>query len=430
MNLYKEYNTCIDDFAMSESPTPTTETISRKDFKTVIQNAWEKWFAALKAILPLYILMHVAFLALAFFSPLFNIPKHSPEVIPISMLWQEWFRWDVAFYRGIAVDGYTNPHNTVFFPLYPLCIRLLSTIIPDPFFAGVVISNVALLVVCMVFYQLVLEDFGIEQSRRAVFYLLIFPSAFFFLTAYTESLFLCLSVLCFYHMRRGHWWLAGIFGLFGSLTRSVGVMMAVPFFFEYLRQQRFFEGWRQRRFKWQALLRLDLLSTLLILAGLGIYCLYCYWCFGDFFAFSTAEAKGWGRALHMPWVAFQYVYQVIQSGPGLLNFAVLNTLLAFSVDLFMLTVITLSIVGPWRFPRTHWVYCLYAVVAATFFHMGTVTTKLPLEALVRYYLTVFPAFILLATLGKNRTFHQGYVLISTALLYFSALLFLTGRWMT
>jgi Gpi18-like mannosyltransferase len=65
------------------------------------------------------------------------------------------------------------------------------------------ISNVAGLVMLMVLYQLVREDFGSEIAERAVLYLAIFPTAFFFAAAYNESLFLCLALLSFYYMRHG-----------------------------------------------------------------------------------------------------------------------------------------------------------------------------------------------------------------------------------
>jgi 4-amino-4-deoxy-L-arabinose transferase-like glycosyltransferase len=55
----------------------------------------------------------------------------------------------------------------------------------------------------MVPYQLVREDFGSEIAERAVLYLAIFPTAFFFAAAYNESLFLCLALLSFYYMRHG-----------------------------------------------------------------------------------------------------------------------------------------------------------------------------------------------------------------------------------
>lgn len=75
----------------------------------------------------------------------------------------------------------------------------------NPLIAGLFISNVAGLIMFVVLYQLVKEDFNGERGYHTVLYFSLFPAAFFFAAAYSESLFLCLSVLSFYHIRHGRW---------------------------------------------------------------------------------------------------------------------------------------------------------------------------------------------------------------------------------
>ena len=70
-------------------------------------------------------------------------------------------------------------------------------------------------------YRLVEEDFDQERAYRTVLYLSVFPTSFFLAAAYNESLFLCFSLLSFYEMRHGRWWLAGLFGFLAGLTRPV-----------------------------------------------------------------------------------------------------------------------------------------------------------------------------------------------------------------
>lgn len=62
-----------------------------------------------------------------------------------------------------------------------------------------------------VFYRLIAEDFTLDRAWRSVFYLAVFPTAFFFAAAYNEALFLFFALLSFYYMRRGHWWLGSPF---------------------------------------------------------------------------------------------------------------------------------------------------------------------------------------------------------------------------
>jgi len=46
----------------------------------------------------------------------------------------------------------------------------------------------------------------------------------------------------------------------------------------------------------------------------------------------------------------------------------------------------------------------------------------------RYVLEIFPAFILLARLGRNSWVHQTYLLFALPMLTFLVLQFLTGHW--
>jgi Gpi18-like mannosyltransferase len=51
-------------------------------------------------------------------------------------------------------------------------------------------------------------DFDETLVSRAITYLLIFPTTFFFSGVYSESLFLALTVAAFYYARTNRWLLA------------------------------------------------------------------------------------------------------------------------------------------------------------------------------------------------------------------------------
>ena len=73
-------------------------------------------------------------------------------------------------------------------------------------------------------YKLLEHEYDRSVARRAIFYVSIFPTAFFFSAVYTESLFFMLTVASFYYMRVHRWWLAGAIGFFAALTRVEGVL--------------------------------------------------------------------------------------------------------------------------------------------------------------------------------------------------------------
>jgi len=382
-----------------------------------------KWFNALKNVLPIYISIHLAFFVITCLAVLFIIPDFSWNALPIDTLWQSWNRWDSLHYSYLATHGYTDWWRTVFFPLFPLLERYLAVLTADPFIAGLIISNVAGLGMLIVLYRLVEEDFDSERAYRTALYLSVFPTAFFFAAAYTESLFLLFALLGFYYMRQGNWWLAGACGFFATLTRSTGLLLLVPFCYEYL---------RQHQFKLRTL-RFDVFGGALIVAGLGLFMLYCYHRFHSFLPFSKAEHFMWSRDPQSPWFLIKNVIAGIAQSNGFLSFHALRTIIDASQILLILALIILSVVGPWRFPRNLWVYAIYGIVLFVVLQINPVEVNpirgpFPLQSFPRYMLEVFPAFIVLAALGKYRTVHLSYLMVSGVVLFVLLSLFLTGHW--
>ncbi len=387
------------------------------------KGARAKWFNAFKNVLPIYISIHLAFFVITCLAALFIIPDFSWKALPIDTLWQSWYRWDSVHFSYLATHGYTDWWRTAFFPLFPLLERYLAVVAGDPFIAGLIISNVAGLGMLVVLYRLVEEDFDSERAYRTALYLSVFPTAFFFAAAYTESLFLLFALLGFYYMRQGNWWLAGACGFFATLTRSTGLLLLVPFCYEYL---------RQHQFKLRTL-RFDVFGGALIVAGPGLFMLYCYHRFHSFFPFSKAEHFMWSRDPQSPWFLIKNVIAGIAQSNGFLSFHALRNIIDASQILLILALIILSVVGPWRFPRNRWVYAIYGIVLFVVLQINPVKVNpirgpFPLQSFPRYMLEVFPAFIVLAALGKYRTVHLSYVMVSGVVLFVLLSLFLTGHW--
>lgn len=378
------------------------------------------WLQALKNVLPLYIVIHVLFFLLSYLASLFIIGNYSPTPLPLSMLVLEWNRWDTGHFTAIATNGYDAAWRTAFFPLFPLLERGGAFLTGGPFRAGLIISNLAELILLVVLYRLVWEDFDQEHAFRTTLYLAVFPTAFFFVAAYNESLFLCLTLLSFYYMRRGRWWVAGLFGLLASLTRSAGPLLLLPFVYEYL---------RQHSFKLKAI-RFDVVSGALIPAGLGLFALYCYERFHDVLAFSHAQKIAWNREFHGPWHGLIDSFLTIVRG-GLhaaLSFVTIHTVIDLSAGLLMLVLVVLGFIGPWKFSSDKRSYALYAAVVYLFSLMFPLAGGDMLGALSRYVLEIFPVFIVLAMMVKQQQTNLYYVMLSVSMLAFLLLQFLTGHW--
>jgi len=378
---------------------------------------WHGWLEAFQHIFPIYLATHIVFFLLTYLVNLFFLDNFASQALKIRPTLEYWDHWDTGQFTAIAQQGgYDGAWRTAFFPLYPLLEAVLTPILHKPYYAGLLISNLATLGLFTVLYRLVYEEFDAERAGRTVLYLAVFPTAFFLSAAYNEALFLFLAVSSFYCIRRGNWWVAGLCGLLASLTRSAGIFLLVPFCYEYLRQHDF--NLRKIRF--------DVAGGVLIPTGLGLFALYCYYKFHDLLAFSHAQVI-WGRRLTTPWQGFNDAFTVI-SKHGVLTFDAIHNVMDVSAGLFMLVLLVLCFVGPWKFSRDRLVYGFYGVVFYLFLIVFPSASEFPFQSLSRLVIELFPAFIVLAALGKRPTFNLYYLTISTSLLAFMLLQFLMGRW--
>lgn len=384
------------------------------------QASWREWLDALKNIAPVYIGIHLACLVISALAYLFTVKDFYWASAPIPTLWQSWLRWDAYHYTFIAANGYDAPLRAAFFPLYPLLIRAGTLVTHSSLVSALIVSSLADLVLLAALYRLVKEDFDQQQAQRVILYISIFPTAFFLLAAYNESLFICLSVLCFYYTRRGKWWWAGASGFLACLTRSVGIFLLLPFCYEYLVQH----GFSLKK------IRLSVASGLLIPAGMGVFAIYCYYRFHDFLAFTHAQ-KEWNRALHFPWQGITHSIHAIAISSGFLSFQSLRNLTDLIPDLLFLLLCVLCFIGPWRFPRRLWAYTLYVVPLYLFLQLfpNGGTGLFPLESISRFMLELFPGFIILAGIGRSsKTFEMSYLMVSGAVFFFLLTQLLTNHW--
>jgi len=131
----------------------------------------------------------------------------------------------------LTIDGHLRPYPNdlglyiVFFPLYPWLVAAVRFVVPDVLLSAFVVSGIASLLVGPLLYRLVKADEGPDIGLRAVWFLLVFPTAYFLHIGYTESLFLALVLGSFLAARTNRWWLAGILGGLAALTRINGLIL-------------------------------------------------------------------------------------------------------------------------------------------------------------------------------------------------------------
>lgn len=207
-----------------------------------------------------------------------------------------WYRWDTRHYLYIAEHGYPNEGNDrnilVFYPLFPMLVKFANIVINEYFYSGLFVSNVCLLAACIMMFKLTQLEFKNESiSGASVQYLLIFPLSFFGSMSYTESLFLLLSVSCFYFIRKEMWWQAGLIGMLASLTRNQGIVLFAPMAYEFIRVS--LELYRQGEKPKVGDLIMRFCFCLLIPLGFVLYLCLNKYISGDWFRFLEYQRDNW-----------------------------------------------------------------------------------------------------------------------------------------
>ncbi|NLT97649.1 MAG: hypothetical protein GXW96_05755 [Christensenellaceae bacterium] len=214
---------------------------------------------------------------------------------------ETWSRWDALQYLRIATQGYYDAADgwirIVFFPLYPAAVRLLNIVIGHEHIAALAVSWLCLSGACVFLYKLALLDADAAAARRAVRFLLLFPVAVFLGAPFSESMFLLLSLACVYHARTGRFVAACALGGLAALTRSVGVLLAVPVLLEMLGAYGLTPGgWKRRgadavrQFFYRAP------ALLLIPLGTAAYLVMNHALTGDALLFLRMQSEKWSQS--------------------------------------------------------------------------------------------------------------------------------------
>ncbi|MET8361825.1 hypothetical protein [Micromonospora sp. NPDC005171] len=290
-----------------------------------------------------------------------------------------WFAWDSLLYLRLSTLPLNEPWRDFGFPLlYPFLARPVGALLGgDNALALLLISNVAFLLALWYGHRLAELLLGdVHAARRFTRYLVLLPTAFLFQAALTESLFVCLALAAFYYAERRRWLLVGVLGYFLAMSRSVGLLVALPLALVLLRQH----DWRLGPRALLGYLRIGW-PLLLLPAGWFTFMAYCRWRGGDWFAYQHAQQTGWGIRVQNP-------------VPVLLNGLTGEPRDAARVW-FAVAVLAVLVAG---FRRRELAYLVYGVLMVLVpLSMGPPVYK----SLLRYLLAAFPVALVLARWARH-----------------------------
>ena len=316
----------------------------------------------------------------------------------------------------IAEGGYGSLHQDIaFFPLFPVIVHAGDVVLPGGLLAAdLVVANVCAYGALVLLHRLATSDFGAEAADRTIYYLAVFPTAYFLAAPYNHALFLLLAVGCLYAIRREAWWVAGALGALASGTRIAGIMLVLPLAYEYLRKRDF----DVRR------IRIDAASVALVPVGLLSFAVYCWQRYGDPLAFSHAQSF-WGKGLDWPGHTLWLAVQQLGERSVVENYHLVGDLAG---TLFGLGLLVACFWGPWALRRDQWYLVAFAgpvLLLPLFFPL---TQPNPISGMARYLLDVAVLFVILARAGRHPAAERSYVVIALALQFGYLLMYLRGAW--
>ena len=343
--------------------------------------------------------------------PFRNIPKGAPlsyqiaNLIPI---------WDGAWYLTIVQTGYLPvrelgdvQNNIVFFPLYPFFVRILTFMLPPSWqtytniaILGAIVSNVFFIFILIYLFKLTQRLTQDENTaKRAVFYLLIFPSSFYFSIVYTEATYLVFAILCFWMLYKRNWELVGLFGGLAALCRPPGLLILVSVLWVYASDRQ----WNIKK------IDVKLLWVMLIPIATVAFFLVQSLISGDILA-PVVSQNAWGRELTPIWQLLEIPYD--NDEPNyylnafnrifLISFFIFGLIVLFrmSIELGLFTLLQLA-------PQ---------IISGSF------------DSSVRYCAVLFPVFILLAIWGKHPLVDKSITYILLTLQAIFVIGFSQGYW--
>lgn len=310
-------------------------------------------------------------------------------------------KWDSYWFLDVAKNGYymrgeNEFANVVFFPLYPIGVRLMGYLTGGNLvLAGWIVSSLCLLIGVLVLTRLVQRFHPNIDPIWPTIFLLIFPTAFFLNAVYSEAMFLMLSIAMFYFAFQRRFWIAACFAALASATRMAGVFLFFPLLVEFIQAN----GWR-------ALFSRSVFALGIAPVGAVAFFLYHYFKFGDFFLYLKVE-RWWGRDFSGDIDDLEQI--VTHSG-------ITNWIIEWGFTIFGFAAAAAVL---WKLRRSYGIY-MFVSMAIAFASGGTF-------GIGRYCMVLFPTYLLAASI-QSVPVRSAWILTSTLFLALNTLLFINTYW--
>lgn len=316
-------------------------------------------------------------------------------------LFEAWSIWDAPHYLDIADNWYVSEGEDanwiVFLPLYPLLIRIIDAVSPlGILFSGYLVSFLGAVVASIAFYKLLLLDLPKKTALISMGALFLFPTSFFLFLPYPESIFLALVLLTFYFARKGNFILAAVFAMLSTATKIAGLALIPVIFIEIILHHT-------KSAKPVNFYRMFLVLNLPIVGFLA-YLWINYVTHGDIFYFQGVQSANWGTEFS-PLITGMNQAWGFTADP---EFETRMYLGFGQIGAFVLALFT-TVFAYFKLRKSYFVYS-----AAILLIYSSMSFWLSFP---RYLLSLFPLFIIVGVLSRNRMLAVLWFTLSVILLF-------------
>jgi Gpi18-like mannosyltransferase len=319
--------------------------------------------------------------------------------------------WDGHHYLFIAQNGYVSlgveRYFIVFPPFYPFLIRAFDVFFRNPALTAVIISNIFFVLGCLLLFNLLRLDYSENFSLMVVFLLAVFPSSYFFSTAYAESLYLFLFCVTFLLARQGRFLGASCLASLAVLTKPFGIIIWPAILIEWF---------KSAKRSWSAL---TVILAFMIFSA-GIYLYFNYMLFGDIFAFQKFLETNWYKSFSWPWIS---VIESWKRGSLTPEWSIYKIYVGMAEAITATAAWVVAFVGLSKWAKLRLSYALYMFLGVLFFTSTTFILSSP-----RYLLSLPPFFIILTQLLNRRIAKFIWVIFSVVLMFYFSFTFARGQW--
>ena len=322
-------------------------------------------------------------------------------------------QYDCRWYKSITAHGYmttaltegqAGAANWAFFPLHPLIVKAVSDLTRIHVLGiAYLFGNVFLLGALVYLYKYISQSFSATAARYTIIMMAFSSVNVYFTSFYTESLFLFLSSATIYYVTQRRWILAGVLGSLLGATRNTGFLIGLIFIAVFV----FNRDWERKDSKKRSFL----ISLTLIPVGLVMYMIFLHYRTGDFLAFYHTQKAGWG------WTQNKSPLWIVDSLRWLLHGEIFGPM---STKVLRMVLIVACFA------------CLYFLLKKRYIELIMLLpiTVFSLNSQMfcyRYFLGLYPIYLMFALLSENRKWLFRTLLVcEVAIMPLAVYLWVTG----